>query len=130
MTKAELLEECINNKHLAEAVGVKDQEIADLKRQHRDEIKELRKLPQDAKSAGDLKLKEVMEKNQKDLNAIMKLHDEALVKHKQVALMYRNQRDHVMFAHGALLKTIQGTLDNSLDLNSYMAREFNLNKEE
>lgn len=117
MTKAELeieykkaLDKIEEQKHLASAVDAKDREMAQLREKHLNDIKSF-----DAEWKTRLKhLEESQETSKRNVadsyeNRIKYLENENKIRVKEL--------DQVLRVHGSLLKTLQGTIDNAIELN-------------
>lgn len=126
MTKAELVELCKENVHLADAVDAKNVEITELQKKHEEEIetKVNKKL-----SEKDLEIKKVHEAKDKSAALHTKEIEKFKIEEKNM-MAQMNQMEarngalakvavDIFERHSNLLKTLQGTVDNSIELAEF-----------
>lgn len=119
LTKAELIEkvellesELKEREHLASAVNAKDDEIAELKAEHREEIRQKEEAINRVYAKQDKRIDEIEYKHQKEIELIY----ETLQKREK-------QLNKLVVFFGNTLKGLQGNLDNAIELNSYFVEE-------
>lgn len=115
--KCEELQQLVNNqKYLKQAVETKDNEISKLKEElkHKDsqnKNKESERLNQ-AMQAKDNEIENLKKQFKKDYDSLKRLLDKRV-----------NELNSVVFQYGALLKTLQGTLDSHIELNDRIVND-------
>ena len=134
MTKAELEKELASleakvksMEHLASAVDAKDREIADLNRSHREEfdtlirehIKELEALRKE-KQKVENDSRNILEKSVENVEKKYKKVLEELTNRLSTR---EKQLSKIIGFHGSLLKSLQGQLETSLEVNEYFINE-------
>ena len=114
MTKAELeieyqkaLDKIEEQKHLAEAVEAKDKEIAALREGL--QLERARGVQNDSKAIE---------------NAVKHYEQENKQLREEINRRVR-ELNRIIALHGNLLKSLQGTLDNAIELNEYFVNEVN-----
>lgn len=133
-TKAELGKELASleakvksMEHLASAVDAKDREIADLNRNFNEEFDKLR-----IEHAKELEvLRKEKQKVENDSNYILEKNVENVEKKYKEVLeeltnklsMREKQLSKIIGFHGSLLKSLQGQLETSLEVNEYFIEE-------
>ena len=113
--------------HLASAVDAKDREIADLNRSHREEFntlvkehtKELEVLRKE-KQKVENDSKNVLEKS---VENVEKKYKKVLEELTNKLSMREKQLSKIIGFHGSLLKSLQGQLETSLEVNEYFINE-------
>lgn len=104
LTKDELIQMVEDRKHLVSVVKKKDEEIAELKRKHKDDLEA-------AIKRSELKHEDLVKEQGEYAERLKK---------------YVEQQGHaineVMFQYGALLKTLQGTIDAHIYINDKISK--------
>lgn len=123
MTKAEMEIELKNaqnklneQRHLADVVEVKDKEIARIKE---DSQKEIARIKEDCRRKEDERSSDA---NNVIKNATKPLEHENEKIRKELDRRI-NELNRLIRVHGNLLKSIQGSLDNAIELNEYIIKE-------
>lgn len=116
--KIDLIAKCEENVHLASAVNAKDAEMVQLKKEHQTVYNELKQnVDKSIKEAVDRATKE-KDQNIVNLQKLLEQRDK-LLKH------YASKLDNLVAVHGALLKSLQGTLDIAIEHNQFFVENIN-----
>ena len=120
MTKAELeikykeaLEKIEEQKYLASAVDAKDRELAQMMKSHQEELELINKRHQEELKRAESKI----ESNKKDISDSYERRINFLETENGRRV---KELDQLLRVHGALLKSLQGTIDNSIELNEFI----------
>lgn len=94
MTKEELIEHCINTKHLPDRINHLEKELETLNTE-----------------------------KDKTIRDLVKMYDEKIAKIQDALNTRIKQLNKSVAFHGNLIKAVQGTLDNAIELNDYFTDE-------
>jgi len=127
MSKEELIKECENNVHLAQAVEAKDKEISDLKAREKSQIEAVKEKLQKEIDTLLLEKENEIERRVTEIKTEMKKTEEKDKKDIEVLMKVRDRRieelNKLLYAHGDLLKTLESTINTHLTLNGYIVQE-------
>jgi len=127
MTKAEIIK---YYEHMSSTVEAKDKEINDLKETHANEIQQIKSSGNQSREQIKLEVRRELEKEytplKTELEEAKKIAGSVEERDKYyTGLITRRAKEleKVINVHGALLKVLQGVVDNALYLNEYIVKE-------
>ena len=118
MKREDLINKLEEQKHLSSAVTAKDMEI----NEHLRTIEDLRRELVGAKEEGRLAAEKTWQSTRKQLTDDLAV---ATKRAESIDKLRVEQLNIVLFAHGDLLKTLQGIVDTHMKLNTYIVNSLN-----